>query len=459
MIPTKCPNCRLSLPQNWSGASDPNAKCPYCGKPIAGSPSAPTGAAPAQPASPPAPKAAAKTILWGVGAPIPGSLANKPGPAAPVPQPSPQPVPPSSPQPARVSTRDALGQSETVPRNAISEPASAQRSRPIAPVAPVPDPAEIEVDVSEAPVPEPANVAQPMVKPSHPAATVMFEPGPKVDTSLSNLDGLSSSYGGPVRTEAPQEPEPPAEPSPRPVPTKAKGKGKPLPRKVYKPNSSLANKRGDDIDDLDTPPRSSSKAGIIVFLVLLAAAAAVIVFVVLRGRGSESAGQDNRAAASKSKPIIEPAALAPKPAPFEPPAPAEEPAPAAPPARPAKAEKPTRAEKPARAEKAEPASAASEPKVTAGKPSEDDYRRANEAYQRGNAKLFQGNEAEAIAEFKLAVKLNPKDPANHRGLGLAYEKAGKVAEAIKQLKMYIKAAPKANDRAIIERRINELRGR
>ena len=121
-------------------------------------------------------------------------------------------------------------------------------------------------------------------------------------------------------------------------------------------------------------------------------------------------------------------------------------------------EKPAHAEKSAATEKPRTEAAAPEPKAAGGKPSEDDYRKANEAYERGNAKLFQGNTAEAIAEFNQALKLNPKDPAIHRGLGLAYAQSGKSAEATKQLKLYLKASPKATDRAIIEKRIDQLHG-
>ena len=114
------------------------------------------------------------------------------------------------------------------------------------------------------------------------------------------------------------------------------------------------------------------------------------------------------------------------------------------------------AENAAQPEKAEPLH--SESKPAAGKPTEEDFRKANEAYERGNTKLFQGNTAEAINEFNLALKLNPKDPASHRGLGLAYAQSGKSSEALKHLKAYLKEAPKASDRAIIEKRIEQLRG-
>ena len=44
------------------------------------------------------------------------------------------------------------------------------------------------------------------------------------------------------------------------------------------------------------------------------------------------------------------------------------------------------------------------------------------------------------------------------GLGLAYAQAGKSADAVKQLKLYLKASPKANDRAMIEKKLDQLKG-
>ena len=41
--------------------------------------------------------------------------------------------------------------------------------------------------------------------------------------------------------------------------------------------------------------------------------------------------------------------------------------------------------------------------------------------------------------------------------GLAYEQAGKVNEAVKQLKLYLRAAPKANDRPMVEKKLEQLR--
>jgi hypothetical protein len=357
-----------------------------------------------------------------------------------------------------------MGDAPTLQRNVIAEAASARKPEPIAPAPVAADAGGLDVDISEAVPPAEPPAAQPMVRPNQPAPTVMFESSVHGNSPLANLERLGSEAEPPASSQPAEEPEPPAEPSPRPIPARGKLKGKPLPRKGVKPRAGFATSRRDDDAEAPAPKASGSKAGLFVFLGLVLCGAVVIGVILLRGKGQrETAGQEETAPAAKSKPLIEPvpapseapAALAPTPAAaeFVPPTP--------PPAeKPAAVEKPSRAEKPAHAEKpkAEPASAPPEPKPTGGKPSEENFRRANEAYQRGNTKLFAGNTAEAIAEFNQAVKFNPRDPANHRGLGLAYAQAGKSAEAIRQLKLYLKTAPKANDRAMIEKKIDQLKG-
>jgi hypothetical protein len=336
------------------------------------------------------------------------------------------------------------------------------------------DAGDIDVDVSEAPPPAaPPPAASPMVRPNQPAPTVMFESS--VHGSLANLEKLDAEAAPPASSEPAEEPEPPAEPSPRPTPTRGKAKPKPLPRKGIKSRPGFASSKRNDESDEPAPPKpASSKAGLIIFLVLVLCGAAVIGVILLKGKGKpETSGQEEPAPAVKPRPVVEPvapppseepAALAPKPAAFVPPTPppAEKPVAKPAPEKPAPAEKPSRPERPAHAEKpvAEKASAPAEaPKPAGGKLSEDDFRRANEAYQRGNTKLLSGNTAEAIAEFNQALKLNPKDPAGHRGLGLAHAQANNTAEAVKQLKLYLKAAPKANDRAMIEKKIDQLKGK
>ena len=473
-LPTKCPNCRLSLPQHWSGKNDPNSKCPYCGKPLASATLAPGSpvpfsepaapAVPVQPAPAPRPAGGAKTILWGVGAPMPGAIAK------PVPEPAPQSGP---------KIDQTVGGQSSAPNTLHKEPAvqpaiRQQLEQPVA--APVGAPAggpDIDVNMDES---FDAPAAQPASAPAKPAATVMFEPGPSVDTSLSNIERLASQSGDakPDSTAAVDEPQTTSdedasvETAYRPTPTRARTKSSP--KKA--PKGRRATRAEDDAeDDADQPAGSGNKTKIIVIVAVAVVALIAIAVFVLRGKEQQPV-TEAPPPAEKPAPFVppgepapsaEPAALAAKPAPVEvaKPVPSESPAAAT---KPAAVEKPTHAAKPAAAEKpkaatAEPAPAHAEVKTSSlGKPTEEDYRRANEAYQRGNTKLFQGNTAGAIADFGEALKLNPKDPASHRGLGLAYAQAGNSGEALKHLKLYLKASPKANDRAIIEKRIDQLRG-
>jgi len=459
MNPVKCPNCRLSLPQNWTGASDPNAKCPYCGKPLSG-PSASTVAPPSPAAPSPAPRPAggAKTILWGAGVGIAM-------PTIPKTVPQPEVAPSSAPVPA---AGNALG-TAAQHRDALSETVSSKSS------VPAPEPMDVNVDE---PAPQPA--ARPSQQSS--AATVMFQkPAAPPADLLDKMDRGGSEPPAPAY-EAPNYASNGAayEPSNGPLDAAADeayeetsrrsgtGSNATPSRSKYKSSKGSTKKGqkaksgqrwstakdGEESAGAEQGQTSSSKAPIIIVaaLGLIAIVGAAAYF--LRGRTPAEPAP----AATESTPSAEPAAPAAKPVAKEEFVP---PTPVAPVAKekPAHAEKAPRAEKPEKAaqpEKAEPLHA--EAKPATDKPTEEDFRKANEAYERGNTKLFQGNTAEAINDFNLALKLNPKDPVSHRGLGLAYAQSGKSSEALKHLKAYLKEAPKANDRAVIEKRIEQLRG-
>jgi regulator of sirC expression with transglutaminase-like and TPR domain len=96
--------------------------------------------------------------------------------------------------------------------------------------------------------------------------------------------------------------------------------------------------------------------------------------------------------------------------------------------------------------------------VSGAKPDTDKALWAAQAYQRGNAKLLGGAPTEAIAAFSEALKLNPKDAQSRRGLGLAYAQSGNAGQAVHHLKLYLKASPNAPDRALIQKRIDQLGG-
>jgi ribosomal protein S15P/S13E len=167
-------------------------------------------------------------------------------------------------------------------------------------------------------------------------------------------------------------------------------------------------------------------------------------------------------AAEKPRPVEKKVAAEKVAAPVEKPAPPERPAAA----KPVAAPKPA-VEKPAAAKvrtAGEPAAPRPEKKpaevaTPAAKPATNQAQEAAEAYQRGNAKLLSGALPEAIAAFSEALKLNPKDAQSQRGLGMAYAQAGNAAKAVRHLKLYLKASPNAPDRALIEKRIDQLGGR
>ena len=61
-----------------------------------------------------------------------------------------------------------------------------------------------------------------------------------------------------------------------------------------------------------------------------------------------------------------------------------------------------------------------------------------------------------MTAYEESVRLNPKDAAGYRGLGLASAQLGKRTEAVRYLRSYLKRAPRAEDRAIISGRISLL---
>ena len=85
-----------------------------------------------------------------------------------------------------------------------------------------------------------------------------------------------------------------------------------------------------------------------------------------------------------------------------------------------------------------------------------DERSARESYERGNQRLLTGDTAGAISAYEEAVRSAPSSASGYRGLGLAYEKEGKIAEAVKAFRHYLKLAPSSGDRDLVARRLRHL---
>lgn len=79
-------------------------------------------------------------------------------------------------------------------------------------------------------------------------------------------------------------------------------------------------------------------------------------------------------------------------------------------------------------------------------------------YMAGQAYYNQARYAEAVREFQEAYRLSPK-PALLYNIAQAYERMGKIDDAIAHLKKYLAAAPDASDRTAVEERLKNLEAR
>jgi tetratricopeptide (TPR) repeat protein len=82
--------------------------------------------------------------------------------------------------------------------------------------------------------------------------------------------------------------------------------------------------------------------------------------------------------------------------------------------------------------------------------------RARDAYHRGNNKLFSGDTSAALDLYRESIKIYPGYVAGYRGLGLGYEAAGNVPEALKAFHTYVRTVPRAVDTPLIRKRIDRL---
>jgi tetratricopeptide (TPR) repeat protein len=79
-------------------------------------------------------------------------------------------------------------------------------------------------------------------------------------------------------------------------------------------------------------------------------------------------------------------------------------------------------------------------------------------YMAAQAYYNQARYAEAIREFQEAYRLSPK-PALLYNIAQAYERMGKIDEAVAHLKKYLAAGPDPSDRGALEERLKNLEAR
>jgi hypothetical protein len=457
MSAARCANCRGLLPP-WLAASDPaSARCPNCGHvndlSAAGTPS-PTPAPVTAPKStntystleghgPMKSPALAKTMILG-SAPQSG-----------------RPAPPAAPAPG---AQKAEGPAKTL----MLGPGAAPPAQPQRRIATLPQlGATPPPEGTPPPRPAPAPTPTPKLEAARPAAPPPALEGPTPEAASETDADISIEIDTP----------PPAPPSRTSMPSWV------LPAGIEdEPSGAIAT---GGLLRSRTAKITAAAVGL----------AGVVVFAgVLIARGGKP-HQASKHVEVKSAPVAHEtmrAPVAPAPAAKEPVAPptkappprpiASAPPPARTPPRPAVKEKPPEPPRPRPIVAAPPEAPPAQRKVAvasakhlaaaapaparehgrsnpAGVPSEDDQRLAREAYARGNTQLFQGHVEDALGSFKESLRLDPRNPAAQRGLGLAYVQAGNAPQAVHFLKRYLKASPAASDRAQIEKRIEQLSAR
>jgi hypothetical protein len=85
-----------------------------------------------------------------------------------------------------------------------------------------------------------------------------------------------------------------------------------------------------------------------------------------------------------------------------------------------------------------------------------DANKAKAAYDLGTKRLIAGDTIGAVRAYLEAVTAQPTLAVAHRQLGLAYERAGDKANAMKSLRQYLRLAPREKDSQTIRERIRQL---
>lgn len=90
--------------------------------------------------------------------------------------------------------------------------------------------------------------------------------------------------------------------------------------------------------------------------------------------------------------------------------------------------------------------AADEGAAAAAEGDAKDAAKAKEAYTSGLRLFAAGHTEEAMAEFRRAVKLEPKFPDPHRAMGTLLARGGDLPNMCREFAAYVKLAPHAGDR-------------
>jgi hypothetical protein len=302
---------------------------------------------------------------------------------------------------------NALLKLDGKPATPLGEAMNVAHAAPTVPAFPgVPDVPELPASALEEPAPEPVEAKAPATPPPVPVADAEPPPAPVAEA-----------------------------PAPVPAPTYDDEAPPPVRARPATPAAPVAAvPEVADLDDASELAISGGRRKALAF-VFVAGGLALAATFVLRGKPAP--------------------AVAPPPAPVAaevtPPAP---PAPAAPPEASPQVEIAL-----------DPAHAEATRTTEEGKPAEEPRRPRREradapsggsAVQRGNALLKAGNPAGAAAAFEEAARANADDPAAQRGLGLAYEQAGKTAEAMVAFKRYLQLSTRSRDREWAARHLYSL---
>jgi serine/threonine-protein kinase len=103
-----------------------------------------------------------------------------------------------------------------------------------------------------------------------------------------------------------------------------------------------------------------------------------------------------------------------------------------------------------------PAPAPEPPHVTPPPPAAPTGPSASELVSRAQKELVEGHIAAAADLYARAARLDPKNAAAFRGLGLAYERLGRKKEAIRALKQAMQLAPTSPTNRVLQDRLRRL---